>query len=110
MVEVREVENWASGLEELHARIAPHFARSEQSGRVLAYLRGLLRPVKRKNGWQLAEQAREKNPDGIQSLLNALLPAWASWVAVVSKGEVNHLTYVRSRHVASPSEGAIVIP
>jgi SRSO17 transposase len=73
MVEIKEVENWASSLEELHARIAPRFARSEQRGRVLAYLRGLLSPVKRKNGWQLAEQAGEKNPDGIQRLLNNAL-------------------------------------
>lgn len=73
MVGVREVENWATGLEALHARIAPRFARSEQRGRVLAYLKGLLSPTKRKNGWQLAEQAGEKNPDGIQRLLNNAL-------------------------------------
>jgi SRSO17 transposase len=73
MVEVREVESWATGLEELHARIAPRFARSEQRGRVLAYLKGLLSPVKRKNGWQLAELAGEKNPDGVQRLLNNAL-------------------------------------
>jgi len=29
MVQVEEVESWARGLEELHARIAPRFARSE---------------------------------------------------------------------------------
>jgi SRSO17 transposase len=73
MIEIKEVENWASDLQELHARIAPRFARSEQRGRVLAYLKGLLSPVKRKNGWQLAEQAGEKNPDGIQRLLNNAL-------------------------------------
>lgn len=43
------------------------------TGRVLAYLKGLLSPTKRKNGWQLAEQAGEKNPDGIQRLLNNAL-------------------------------------
>jgi SRSO17 transposase len=76
MIEVREVEDWAEGLEQLHTRIAPRFARSEQRGRALAYLKGLLSPLKRKNGWQLAEQAGEKNPDGIQRLLyNALWDA-----------------------------------
>jgi SRSO17 transposase len=73
MVEVKEVESWAKGLEQLHALIAPRFARSEQRDRVLAYLKGLLSPTKRKNGWQLAEQAGEKNPDGIQRLLNNAL-------------------------------------
>src|SRR3982751_3815051 len=73
MAEVGEVENWAEGLEQLHARIAPRLARSEQRGKALAYLKGLLSPAKRKNGWQLAEQAGEKNPDGIQRLLNNAL-------------------------------------
>lgn len=73
MVEVKEVQSWAEGLKELHALIAPRFARSEQRGRVLAYLKGLISPTKRKNGWQLAEQAGEKNPDGIQRLLNNAL-------------------------------------
>src|SRR5438552_1036244 len=72
-VQVEEVGNWADGLEELHTRIAPRFARSEQRGRVLAYLKGLLSPLKRKNGWQLAEQAGERSPDGIQRLLNNAL-------------------------------------
>jgi SRSO17 transposase len=37
---------------------------------VLAYLRGLLGPVGRKNGWQLAEHAGEATPDGMQRLLS----------------------------------------
>ena len=35
----------------------------------LAYLRGLLGNVGRKNGWQLAEHAGERTPDGMQRLL-----------------------------------------
>ena len=31
-------------------------------------LRGLLSPVERKNGWQLAEQAGDATPDGVQRL------------------------------------------
>jgi SRSO17 transposase len=42
----------------------------------LAYLRGLTSPVERKNGWQLAEQAGEGTPDGMQRLL-----ATADWDA-----------------------------
>ena len=33
------------------------------------YLRGLLSSVERKNGWQLAEQAGNATPDGVQRLL-----------------------------------------
>jgi hypothetical protein len=57
--DIEEVQAWAAGLVGLHARIAPRFARAEPRQRVLAYLRGLLSNVDRKNGWQLAEHARE---------------------------------------------------
>ncbi len=73
MVQTQDVEGWANELEELHARIAARFARSEHRDRVKAYLRGLLSPLSRKNGWQLAEQAGEKSPDGMQRLLNSAL-------------------------------------
>ena len=65
---------WAAGLDGLHARVAPRFARAEPRWRALAYLRGLLGAVTRKNGWQLAEHAGEATPDGMQRLL-----ATADW-------------------------------
>jgi SRSO17 transposase len=68
---VAEVAAWAAGLEEVHARIAPRFARSEPRARVAGYVRGLLAPVERKNSWTLAEQAGEATPDGMQRLLVA---------------------------------------
>ncbi len=34
------------------------------------YLRGLLAPLERKNGWTLAEQVGQLRPDGVQRLLN----------------------------------------
>jgi SRSO17 transposase len=70
-LDVAEVAAWADGLEEVHARIASRFARSEPRERVLAYLRGLLAPVERKNSWTLAERAGEASPDGMQRLLAA---------------------------------------
>ena len=69
-----EVEDWAAGLVEIHARIAPRFARSEPRQRVLAYVRGLLAPLEKKNSWTLAESAGEAIPDGMQRLL-----AYADW-------------------------------
>jgi SRSO17 transposase len=71
---VEEVQAWAAGLDALHARIAGRFARAEPRRRVLAYLKGLLGNVGRKNGWQLAEHAGERTPDGMQRLL-----ATAGW-------------------------------
>jgi SRSO17 transposase len=67
--DIEVVQAWAAGLVALHTRIAPRFARAEPRRRVLAYLRGLLGNVGRKNGWQLAEHAGEATPDGMQRLL-----------------------------------------
>jgi DDE superfamily endonuclease len=72
--DIEEVQAWAAGWQVLHARIAGQFARAEPRRRVLAYLRGLLGNVGRKNGWQLAEHAGEATPDGMQRLLAAA--AW----------------------------------
>src|SRR5690349_9910545 len=64
-----EVERWSTGLEAMHSRIARRFLRAEPRRRVLAYLKGLLSPIERKNGWQLAEHAGNLTPDGVQRLL-----------------------------------------
>ncbi len=66
-----QVAQWAQALRQLHARIAPRFARAEPRQRVLRYLQGLLSSAERKNGWQLAEQAREASPYGMQRLLSS---------------------------------------
>ena len=65
----KDVVRWALELRHLHARIAPFFARPEPRHRSLLYLQGILSDVARKNGWQLAEQAGETRPDGMQRLL-----------------------------------------
>ena len=67
--EVAEVARWADGIERAHECIAGRFRRPEPRRRALAYLRGLLSSVERKNGWQLAEQAGDATPDGVQRLL-----------------------------------------
>jgi SRSO17 transposase len=64
-----EVVLWEAGLETLNSRIAPHFTRPEPRRRALAYLKGLLGPVERKNSWQLAEYLGDRTPDGVQRLL-----------------------------------------
>jgi SRSO17 transposase len=64
------VLNWAHELDQVHARLAPHVVRSEPRQRVRSYLAGLLSPVERKNGWQLAEQAGEATPTGMQRVLS----------------------------------------
>ncbi|MGV1010367.1 MAG: IS701 family transposase [Dermatophilaceae bacterium] len=97
-----EVEEWAAGLAELHARIAPRFARSEPRERVLAYVRGLLAPLERKNSWTLAESAGEAIPDGMQRLLAA-----ADWDADAVRDDV--VDYVVEHLAPGPGDPAAVL-
>ena len=72
MTAIGAAEEWARDLEALAARIAPRFRRAEPRRRALAYLRGLLAPVERKNGWQLAEAVGDATPDGVQDFLSRM--------------------------------------
>ena len=65
------VDGWSRALGELHRRIGHRFARSEARERVKRYLLGLLGRVERKNGWQMAEAIGERDPQGVQRLLNS---------------------------------------
>lgn len=95
-----EVAGWTAGLEEVQQRIGPRFVRSEQRQRVRAYLEGLLSPVERKNGWQLAERAGEATPYGMQRLL-----AGAKWDASTVRDDL--VGYV-VEHLGDP-EAVLVI-
>ncbi len=99
-VGVAEVAAWASGLEELHALIAPRFARSEPRQRVVAYVRALLAPLERKNGWTLAEEAGESSPIGMQRLLYH-----ADWDADAVRDDLRRYVV---EHLGSPGAVAVV--
>ena len=71
-----ETARWTSGLDEVAQRIGARFPRSEPRHRAVTYLQGLRSPVERKNGWQLAEQAGDASPYGVQHLLGR-----AAWEA-----------------------------
>src|SRR3954454_24915592 len=72
MPALEDTAAWSAELERLGARLAPRFTRIEPRRRLLAYLRGLLAPVERKNGWQLAESAGDATPDGMQDFLGRM--------------------------------------
>jgi SRSO17 transposase len=59
----------AAELDRVHERIAGRFGRAEPRARVREYVSGLVAGLERKNGWTLAEWAREVCPDGMQRLL-----------------------------------------
>ncbi len=59
----------AEELAQVQMRIGPHFRRAEARMRAGRFLQGLLAPVERKNGWQMAEELGERGPRGVQRLL-----------------------------------------
>jgi SRSO17 transposase len=70
--ELPEPPDWdalAEDFEGFHARFAPVFARSESREQALKYMRSLMGPVARRNGWQLAEAVGDPTPDRMQRLL-----------------------------------------
>jgi len=93
------VHDWAEELDRVHGRLAPRFVRSEPRQRVRSYLSGLLSPVERKNGWQLAEQAGDTTPTGMQRVLSG-----SHWDADAVRDDLR--TYV-VEHLGDP--GAVLV-
>lgn len=94
------VQEWAAELDQVHRRVAAHFVRSEPRQRVRSYLAGLLSPVERKNGWQLAEQAGEATPTGMQRVLSG-----AQWSADAVRDDLR--AYV-VEHLGDPAAVLII--
>src|SRR2546421_701046 len=63
-------DEWADQLEDLLLEVGRIFPRADLRRRAAACVRGLLGPLSRKNGWQIAEHAGDSRPDGQQHLLN----------------------------------------
>jgi SRSO17 transposase len=100
MTSISEVVGWADALEALVERLAPQFRRVEAKRRALSYLRGLLTPVERKNGWQLAQAAGDRTPAAIHDFLTR-----ARWDADAVRGDLQ--AYV-IEHLGD-SEGVLVL-
>jgi SRSO17 transposase len=60
---------WRKELDQLFEWVGQRFVRAEPRERMARYVDGLLAGLERKNGWTLAEHAREISPDGMQRLL-----------------------------------------
>jgi len=95
-----QIGDWHDELAALHARIAPRFARPEVRDRASRYLAGLLGPVERCNGWQVAEQIGERTPDGVQRLLRT-----ARWEADAVRDDLR--TYVVA-HLGHPDAVLVI--
>jgi SRSO17 transposase len=69
-VEAENLAEWQSDLEALFARMGHIFHRPNSRKHAQQYLRGLLSPLQRKNGWTMAEYAGELEPKALQRFLN----------------------------------------
>ncbi len=98
--QLETVASWDEQLQQIVHTLAPRFARPEMRERVLAYLRGLLGPVQRKNGWQLAEYVGDSTPYSTQHLLGR-----ARWDADLVRDDL--LAYVKE-HLNDP-HGVLVL-
>jgi SRSO17 transposase len=68
-----EMGGWRAELEQLLARFGRLFVRAEPREQAGRYLGGLLGPVERKNGWQLAEAIGDARPWRTQRVLSHVL-------------------------------------
>jgi SRSO17 transposase len=66
---IEELDEWSTDFEEFCARFASVFGRREPRAKAIAYLRGLMSSIPRKNSWQLAEAMGDRTPDSTQRLL-----------------------------------------
>jgi len=96
-----DLEAFAEQFRAFHARFAPYFYRAEVRQRSARYLRALLSPVARKNGWQLAEAMHEPTPDGTQRLLAA-----ARWDADAVRDELARFVMEQFGH---PVRGILIV-
>ena len=70
--DLADVRLWAGELGALHGRFVHRFNRSEPRESALAYMRGLIAPLQRKNGWTLAGEAGHAVPDRMHRMLNRI--------------------------------------
>src|SRR4028119_61111 len=67
-VALEALSQWSSTLKTFQQKLGKQFARSEARFAASDYIKALLSPVERKNGWQMAEQVGYANPYRFQHL------------------------------------------
>jgi SRSO17 transposase len=65
-----DLKLWESELQELFTRLHPIFRRTESRKHAEHYIRGLLSPLGRKNGWTISEYVGYAEPKALQRFLN----------------------------------------
>jgi SRSO17 transposase len=66
----QQITSWSLSLRQWQRRLTSFFARPEVLEHAMLYLQAILSDIPRKNGWQIAEHARQARPYGMQRLLS----------------------------------------
>jgi SRSO17 transposase len=103
VVSMADLDEWSTEFDEVVGRISPLFVHPASRRHAEQYVRGLLSPIARKNGWTIAEYVGEKEPKAMQRFLNL-----ATWDAgelcdVVCEYAMVHLADPRAVLVADPT-------
>jgi len=72
-VSVEDLEEWSIEFDRMIGRVGPLFVHENSRRHAAQYVRGLLAPIERKNGWTIAEYSGEKEPKAMQRFLNLAL-------------------------------------
>lgn len=102
-VSLVDLEEWASEFGKVLARIEPLFVHENSRKHAGQYLRGLLAPIERKNGWTIAEYVGEKEPKAMQRFLNLALWDADALRDLVCDYAIEHLNDPHGILVADPT-------
>ncbi|MGP3954405.1 IS701 family transposase [Nonomuraea sp. 3N208] len=84
-------------LEELMGALAPMFVRVEPRLQAAKYVRAVMSDLPKRNGWTIAEQVGDSNPDATQRLLNR-----ASWDTLGTMSAIRRFAVTRLDAAARP--------
>jgi SRSO17 transposase len=98
-----DLDTWESEFRSVCMRMGHLFFRPEPRRHAEQYLRGLMAPLERKNGWTIAEHMGEKEPKAMQRFLN--LTPWDADALrdIVRDYAIEHLGDPRGILVADPT-------
>jgi len=102
-VSVSDLEEWSAEFDGVLDHVGQVFVDPRSRRHAELYLRGLLAPIRRKNGWTIAEHVGEKEPKAMQRFLN--LARWDADVLLDLVGGyvVEHLNDPRGVLIADPT-------
>jgi SRSO17 transposase len=102
-VSITDLDEWSTEFDQILVRISSLFVHPASRRHAQQYLRGLLAPITRKNGWTIAEYTGEKEPKAMQRFLNIATWDAEALCGVVCDYAIEHLADPRAVLVADPT-------